>query len=121
MSAFGSVSRLDIVPIWDGAIARAFQGRDVMVALVELDPDAVVAAHQHPNEQIGFVLRGSLRFTIGGESRLLEVGDTYVIPAGVLHDAAAGPEGAVAVDVFAPPRADWDRLTRQPSRPPIWP
>jgi quercetin dioxygenase-like cupin family protein len=121
MSAFGSLSRLKIVPIWDGAIARAFEGRDVMVALVELDANAIVAEHQHPNEQIGFIVKGSLRFTIGGETRLLEVGDTYVIPAGVLHDAAAGPEGAVAVDVFAPPRSDWGRFELQPPRPPIWP
>ena len=38
-------------------------------AVVELDPHAVGVAHQHPNEQIGLVLRGTMTFTIGDETR----------------------------------------------------
>lgn len=121
MSAFNSLSAIDVIPIWDGVIARAVQGRDVMFAVVELDPNADVAEHQHPNEQIGIVVKGSLRFTVAGETRLLSVGDTYVIPAGVLHKASAGPSGSVAVDIFAPPRADWARFQPQPARTPEWP
>lgn len=102
-------------------LARAVEGRGVTFAIVELDPDAVVGRHQHPNEQLGIILKGSLRFNIGEESRDLRLGDTYVIPAEVPHDAIAGPEGAVVIDVFAPVRADWRKVAPGAVQPPLWP
>ena len=121
MSVFKSLSGLEVIPIWDGVVARAVEGREITFAIVELGPKAVVAQHQHPNEQLGIVLKGSLRFTVGGETRDLNIGDTYVIPGDVPHEATAGPTGSVVIDVFAPPRADWRRFQPQPARPPLWP
>jgi quercetin dioxygenase-like cupin family protein len=60
-------------------------------------------------------------FTIGGERRELVAGDTYNIPSNVPHDVVAGPEGAVAIDIFAPARADWAMFEAGPPRPPSWP
>jgi hypothetical protein len=45
----------------------------------------------------------------------------YVIPANVPHDAIAGPEGAVVVDVFAPVRDDWHKFTPGAMQTPNWP
>ena len=113
----------DIPPqrIWDGVVARVVEGDKMSFAIVELAPNSVVAQHQHPNEQIGIMLRGSLTFTIGGERRLLKAGDSYNIPADVLHDAVTGPDGAVVIDVFAPVRADWARFSKEAPAPPVWP
>ena len=80
-----------------------------------------VPEHSHPNEQLGFILQGKLRFTIGGETRELGPGDTYCIPADVPHQASTGPEGCVAVDIFSPPRADWEALPRVDPRMTAWP
>ena len=107
--------------IWPGVLAHEIRGQRVAFALIELDPNAPVAEHSHPEEQIGFIVRGSFKFTIGGETRELQPGDTYVIPGGVPHSAVSGPEGTVAIDVFSPPRADWDRLERAEPRKPSWP
>ena len=90
-------------------------------AVVELAPNSIVARHQHSNEQIGLVLRGTLTFTVGGERRRLRAGDTYNIPADVPHDVVTGTEGAVVVDVFAPVRADWVRFVKETPAPPVWP
>src|SRR5262245_2571283 len=121
MSAFRHVSELDVLPIWNGVVARRVEGREITFAVVDLEPNASVSQHQHPNEQVGVILKGSLRFTIGGETRDLRPGDTYVIPGGVPHDAVAGPEGTVVIDVFSPPRADWNRFAPQPASPSGWP
>ena len=75
--------------IWPGVLAHEIRGNDVAFALVELEPD-------------------TFTFTIGGETRELRPGDTYSIPGGVPHSARSGPEGTVAVDIFSPPRQDWD-------------
>ena len=106
--------------IWPGVLAHEIRGNDVAFALVELEPDVPVAEHSHPNEQLGFILKGTFTFTIGGETRELRPGDTYSIPGGVPHSARSGPEGTVAVDIFSPPREDWDRLERGEPRQPGW-
>jgi quercetin dioxygenase-like cupin family protein len=121
MSTFNALADIPPLPIWTGVLARAVEGREITFAIVELDSGAVVGQHQHPNEQVGIILKGALRFNIGSESRDLHVGDTYVIPAGVPHDAIAGPQGAVVVDVFAPVRSDWRQFTPGPTQTPRWP
>jgi len=121
MSVFASLKDVPPLAIWTGVLARAVEGRNVTFAIVELDADAMVARHQHPNEQVGIVLKGTMRFNVGDESRDLRAGDTYVIPADVPHDAIAGPDGAVVVDVFAPIRADWKKFDPGAPRTPNWP
>ena len=107
--------------IWPGVLAHAVSGERVTFALVELEPNVVVVEHSHSNEQAGFIIQGTFSFTIGGETRELKPGDTYVIPGGVRHSAVAGPKGTVALDIFSPPREDWETLERgEPSRA-SWP
>ena len=121
MSAFAKLSDIGPLPIWNGVLSRAVQGARMTLAIVELEPDSVVPEHQHPNEQLGIVLKGSMTFTIGGERRVVVAGDTYNIPGNVPHDAVTGPEGAVVIDVFEPVRADWSQFTPSAPQPPLWP
>ena len=121
MSAFARLSDIGPLPIWNGVLGRAVQGAHITMAVVELEPNSVVPEHQHHNEQLGIVLKGTLTFTIGGERRELQTGDTYKIPGNVPHEVVTGPEGAVVVDVFSPVRADWSRFTPIPVQSPVWP
>ena len=91
------------------------------MAVVELDANSVVPEHSHENEQLGMVLRGSVRFRIGDETRELVPGSTWAIPANVPHEVATGPEGAEVLDVFAPVRADWSSFEPEEPRAPRWP
>lgn len=118
---FQPLAELRPYAIWNNVTARVIKGERMSLVVVDLEPDAVVPEHHHENEQLGFVLQGSLTFTIGGESRDLRAGDTYVIPSDVPHDVVVGHEGAVVVDSFAPVRADWDKLPRPDPFPPQWP
>lgn len=109
------------IAIWDGVIARHVDGATVSIAVVELDPGVHVPEHRHVHEQLGIVLRGSVRFRIGDEERELGPGGTWRIPSDVPHEVVAGPEGAEVLDAFAPARDDWGGLERrEPSRP-RWP
>lgn len=121
MGAYAHLSDLRPLPIWDGVLGRAVQGANLTLGVLELAPNSVVPEHQHHNEQLGIVLQGSMTFTIGGETRALAPGDTYVIPSNVPHGVVTGPEGAVVVDVFAPVREDWSRFTPGAPQPPRWP
>lgn len=118
---YDSFDRVRPYLIWPGATAHAVSGAAVQFGLIDMAPNVAVPEHSHPNEQAGFILKGVFTFTIGGERRELKPGDTYVIPGGVPHSGTAGPEGAVAIDIFSPPRADWEQLERGDPRPPSWP
>ena len=118
---FDSLADLRPYAIWDGVVARVVNGERMTLASVDLQPNVKVPEHHHENEQMGIVLRGTMVFNIDGESRELGPGDTYVIPSHVQHDVVAGPEGATVMDVFAPIRADWEKLPRRDAFPPDWP
>jgi quercetin dioxygenase-like cupin family protein len=121
VSAFDDLAGLGPLPIWDGIAARVVEGEQLTLAVVELDPGAVAREHSHANEQLGIVLSGALTFRIGDETRELGPGAMYTIPSDLPHEATAGPDGAVVIDVFAPPRADWGALEQGEPRPPRWP
>ena len=118
MSAFDDIREIVPLKIWDGVIGRAVAGREATLAAIELEPNADVPEHHHVNEQTGILLRGSMRFRIGDETKELVPGSTWVIPADVPHAVLAGPDGAFLVELFAPPRADWAGLERlEPGTP----
>ena len=93
--------------IFPGVNIRTMAGQQVMLSVVNMQPDAVVELHHHPHEQIGILLEGELHFTIGGEQRTLRPGQMWRIPGDVEHKAVAGPDGAKALDVFHPIREDY--------------
>jgi len=107
--------------VWDGVTARIVEGERISMAIVELEPDGLVPDHRHQNEQLGFVLEGEVRFRIGDEERTLGPGGTWRILADVSHEARAGADGAVVVDVFTPVRDDWSALAPGPVTQPRWP
>jgi quercetin dioxygenase-like cupin family protein len=112
---YANLSDLSPYAIWPGVVARVVNGERLTLAVVDLDPNADVAEHQHENEQLGLVLKGEMAFVIGGVSRLLQAGDTYVIPSNVRHSARTSAAGATVIDVFAPVRADWASKERLPA------
>jgi unsaturated pyranuronate lyase len=109
------------LPIWEGVVARPIVGERMTLAIVELEPNAHVPEHRHPNEQLGIMLRGSGRFRVGDDEREIGAGSTWRILADVPHELHVGPDGAVVVDVFNPTRADWDAFTPDEPRRPLWP
>jgi quercetin dioxygenase-like cupin family protein len=121
MTAFGDFNSQRPYKVWPGVDARAFHGERITMALVDLEPNHPVPEHQHENEQMGFVLRGEMQMTIGDESRRLTTGQAYSIPSNTPHSVMTGPEGCVVMDIFAPVRADWERLERIEASPGSWP
>ena len=94
----------------DGAHLKLLAGgTEANIQQFTVDPGAVVPEHSHPHEQVGYLLEGTLTFTVDGGSLLVEAGDSYVIPGGEPHSAENnGDAAAVGFDVFSPPRDDPD-------------
>ncbi len=90
-----------------GVAAKIVSGEKVMFSLVTLEPGAAVPEHSHPHEQMGMLLSGTLTLSVGGETHTLAGNEIYLMPGGVPHKAAAGPDGAVALEAFSPPREEY--------------
>ncbi len=88
---------------------KLITGDRMMLAQVFLKKGCIVPKHHHENEQLTYILEGSLRFKIG-EDQAKEVtvsaGEVLYIPSNVPHEALA-LEDTLDIDVFSPPRADW--------------
>jgi quercetin dioxygenase-like cupin family protein len=93
--------------IFPGVHLRSTTGDQLTLALVRLDEGAVVERHQHPHEQMGYLISGRLEFEVGGETQILNPGDVWRIPSNVPHRVVAIGGPAVAVDVFHPVRDDY--------------
>jgi unsaturated pyranuronate lyase len=91
-------------------IGRRFISTDrMMLSHVYLEKGSVVPWHEHENEQITYILEGTLRFWLGeDESEVVDVaaGEVLHIPSGLPHQAEA-LDTTLDVDIFCPPRQDW--------------
>jgi quercetin dioxygenase-like cupin family protein len=91
------------------------------IVVLELEPGAEVPEHSHENEQLGVLIEGSMSFTVGDEHDEVRPGSFWRILANVPHSVVAGPDGAVAVEVFAPVRSEWAALPPAEPGPGRWP
>ena len=76
-------------------------GREVVMALAELPPGAAAGRHTHPGEEISYVLEGTTTLMIDGQPpRVINPGESFVVPAGVIHDAKAGEKGGKVLATY---------------------
>ncbi len=97
----------------EGFLMQSITGGDMMANWVRIEPNREMPRHQHPQEQLGVMLEGSLELTINDETRLLKPGDAYTIPGDVPHHARTYADGCLVLDIFSPPREDYARMARE--------
>jgi quercetin dioxygenase-like cupin family protein len=117
MSVFATLDGLPVQRLREGLRARSLHGELLTLTVFEVDPHGEVPAHRHPNEQLGLLLRGSVVYRIGEETHELHAGGAWHAASEVDHHLVAGPEGAVFLEVFAPPRTEWRELPEDPPEP----
>jgi quercetin dioxygenase-like cupin family protein len=81
-------------------------GANVMVARILLKKGCKIPLHSHHNEQVSYVLEGSLGFVIDNREINVSAGEVLCIPPDAPHEAVA-LEDTVSLDIFNPPRQDW--------------
>ncbi len=100
-------TEVEPVEMMPGAFRRTLAyGEHGMVCEVTLEAGSAVPMHQHPHEQVGYVVSGELTMNIAGTDYHFEPRDSYVIPGGVLHNATANVR-TVVLDFFSPPREEY--------------
>jgi quercetin dioxygenase-like cupin family protein len=69
-------------------------GREIVQVLTEIPAGVESGWHQHPGEEVGYILAGTVEMSIQGRSTLtLHAGDPFLIPPRTPHNALdVGPE-----------------------------
>jgi quercetin dioxygenase-like cupin family protein len=99
-----AVKQVEMAP---GVLRRTLgHGTEMLMAEFNLAAGSEVATHSHPHAQVGYVVRGSMRLTIGEDTRVCKAGDSYYIPGNVPHQGGA-VEDSLVIDVFHPRREDY--------------
>lgn len=78
-------------------------GREAVVAKVEVAAGARAGRHTHPGDEISYVMEGEVELLVDGQPpRVVKAGESFVVPAGTVHDAhnaSAAPVRLVGVYV----------------------
>ena len=106
LAGFASLAEMPEEAVTDKISRRMVSGDQGMVVWWRMKAGALVTPHQHPHEQIAWMVKGRMEFRLGDERRTCGPGDVVVIPGGVEHEAFF-PEDTEVIDVFAPPREDF--------------
>jgi len=93
--------------LFAGVQARTFWADKMLIAMVELDANAVVPAHSHPHEQAGVVLAGEFEMTIAQETKKMKPGNAYLIPGNVVHSVRVFGKPVKVMDIFSPVREEY--------------
>lgn len=105
LAGFGSLQTLQEERVSDKITRRVVGGDKAMMVWWSVKAGAHAKAHNHPHEQIFWMLKGKMEFRLGDERRVCGPGDIAVIPGGVEHEAWFHEDTEV-IDVFGPPRED---------------
>ena len=66
----------------------------------------IVPLHHHVHEQVTMVLSGSVQMKMGGQSVVVNAGESLAVPSNAPHLAEA-LEDTTVIEVFVPARTDW--------------
>ncbi len=83
-------------------------GGQMMAVQVNFETGAVGPMHNHPHEQLTYVLSGEFEFTIGEEVHQVKAGDTLYKAPHVMHGCVCLAAGSL-LDTFTPIREDFLR------------
>jgi quercetin dioxygenase-like cupin family protein len=100
-------SKIPVVRLQEGIERQMIVGERVMVCRFRFAPRVATPAHDHPHEQITFIERGPVLFTIGDEERIAETGDVLHFPPNTWHGATMLDQEVVLIDIFSPIREDF--------------
>lgn len=79
---------------------------ELMVVENHFEKGAVGAMHHHPHTQITYVVSGQFEFTIAGEKKIVNPGDSMLKKDGIEHGCVCLKEG-ILLDIFTPMREDF--------------
>jgi quercetin dioxygenase-like cupin family protein len=99
--------KVPIEQIAEGIDRQMIVGQNMMICRLRFDPMVVTPEHTHPHEQMTFVVKGRVKFTIDGSAVIAQPGAVLHFPPDNRHGATMLDEEVVLLDIFSPIREDF--------------
>jgi quercetin dioxygenase-like cupin family protein len=81
-------------------------GDNSLICEFQLKQGSIIPAHQHPQEQTGYLISGRLRFSCTEGEFIAGPGSSWNFKGGMIHKAEV-LEDTVAIEIFSPVRQDY--------------
>jgi quercetin dioxygenase-like cupin family protein len=83
-------------------VASSIPGREIVQVLTEIPAGVESGWHQHPGEEVGYILAGTVEMMIEGKPTLtLHQGEGFLIPPRTRHNALdLGPETGMMLSTY---------------------
>jgi quercetin dioxygenase-like cupin family protein len=81
-------------------------GETMYQMLAHLEAGSKMPEHQHPQEQLVYILSGRMKLIVKGTPHELAPGDSFYLASGVPHGVETIEETRV-LDTFSPPRHEY--------------
>jgi len=104
---FNYNSEATVTPCEPGVTRRVLSyAENLMMCEITFEKGARGNFHRHPHEQITYIAEGSFSFTIDGETKTVNKGDSVYMPSDSEHGVTCLEAGKL-VDVFSPMRKEF--------------
>jgi len=105
---FFNWEQLEWIPVDENIRRKQIWLDKIMHVLVEIKAGAAAPIHQHPHEQTGYILQGTLNVTVKDKEKILQAGEGYLVPPNTPHGVVViGDTDALIFDTFTPVRQDF--------------
>jgi quercetin dioxygenase-like cupin family protein len=79
---------------------------DLMLCHFILKKNSEIPLHQHKQHQVGYIIKGKMKFKTENAEFLLKQGDSYIFQSNEKHGAFILEDSEV-IDIFNPSREDY--------------
>jgi gluconolactonase len=104
----GDLHDIQFTELSPGANSRLIGGHGAQLSFLQMGPGIEFPAHLHPEEQLMTTLRGSIDELILDGRTTMAKGDLLYLPGTMVHGGKVGDKGCDVLDVFYPPRPDYE-------------
>ena len=95
------------IKVFEGVYRKTLlYNKQLMLCYFTLEKNANIPLHTHKEHQIGYVIKGKLRFITEEREFIAKEGDSYIFDSNEKHGAVVLEDSEV-IDVFNPAREDY--------------
>lgn len=102
---FYDFNRIEFKKKRERVYLKSITGENSQICIMRLTPGEATD-HSHPQEQLGYVLSGSVEIFVEQEKKILGPGEGYHIPGGARHGFTVGDEPVEYLEIFCPPKEE---------------
>ncbi len=107
MNNFRRVNEVQPVKMLRGIYRRTLCfNNDLMLCHFILEKDSELPLHKHKEHQVGYVIKGKMKFITDKGDFIVQEGDSYIFSSNEKHGAII-IEDTEVIDVFNPSRVDY--------------